>query len=158
MPGTGTYSGVSDKDLRSIYSRFLRKNGYKGHLLNDSLPKGYVDADTSCYIGDKVSPKGMLLSHILPSGLRRVEYMGAIGDDGKEAEQKLIYTFIRGIATDTKDNRRFLMEANDPELYTFFDKIMPNPKSDMIIEGSLMPLDDAEDITPEDITEFLRGE
>ena len=158
MPGTGTYSGTSDKDMRSIYTRFLRKVGYKGHLLNDSLPKGYVDVDTSCYIGDKVSPEGMLLSHILPSGLRRVEYMGAIGDNGKETEQKLIYAFIRGIAIDTKDNRQLIMEANDPELYTFFDKIMPNPKSDMIIEGILMPLDETDDITANDMTEFLREE
>ena len=50
------------------------------------------------------------------------------------------------------------MEANDPELYTFFDKIMPNPKSDMIIEGILMPLDETDDITANDMTEFLREE
>lgn len=155
MPGTGSYKDMSEKDFISIYTRFLRKNGYEGYLLGKGLPKGYIDRKASCYAGDPVSPDSMLLSHVLPSGMRRVEYIGSLGDDGKISDQKLILAFLQSITADSKKPQEVLMDVNVPDMYPFFDKAMPNAGGSLVLEGLLLPLEEAEDIKDEDVRGFL---
>ena len=155
MPQTGSYEKVKEKDFVNIYTRYLRKNGYDGYLLRDDLPKGYIDRKASCYFGDSVAPKAMILSHVLPSGLRRVEYMDARENERRVVRQKLLYAFFYSVAYINKKNQRVLMEVNEPDMYPFFDRALTNPEGDMIYEGLLLPPDSTEDVTEEDVQEFL---
>ena len=155
MPETGSYEDVKDKDFVNIYTRYLRKNGYDGYLLRDDLPAGYIDKKASCYFGDSVSPRAMILSHVLPSGLRRVEYMDAHEGEKRVVRQKLLYAFFYSVAYVNKKNQRVLMEVNEPDMYPFFDKALTNPEGDLIYEGLLLPPDSSEDLTEEDVQDFL---
>ena len=156
MEGCGSYNTVTQTDFRYMYTRFLRKNGYDGFLLRNDLPADYIDNSSSCYVGDPVSPKGILLSHTLPSGIKRVEYISAAVDNEKDIEQKLMIAFITSLTANSKEHQEFLMEANNPDLYPFFDKALPNPKGDVVLEGLLLPLDATEDITLDDVMDFLQ--
>ncbi|MCR5012238.1 MAG: hypothetical protein K6A72_07845 [Lachnospiraceae bacterium] len=155
MPQTGSYEAVKDKDFVNIYTRYLKKNGYDGYLLRNDLPEGYIDKKASCYFGDSVSPKAMILSHVLPSGLRRVEYMDARENERRVVRQKLLYAFFYSVAYINKKNQRVMMEVNEPDMYPFFDKALTNPEGDLIYEGLLLPPDPSEDLTEEDVQDFL---
>lgn len=155
MPRTGSYEAVKDKDFVNIYTRYLKKNGYDGYLLRNDLPEGYIDKKASCYFGDSVSPKAMILSHVLPSGLRRVEYMDARENERRVVRQKLLYAFFYSVAYINKKNQRVMMEVNEPDMYPFFDKALTNPEGDLIYEGLLLPPDSSEDLTEEDVQVFL---
>ena len=98
------------------------------------------------------------MSGIVPDvkKIKRVEYISAAVDNEKDIEQKLMIAFITSLTANSKEHQEFLMEANNPDLYPFFDKTLPNPKGDVVLEGLLLPLDATEDITLDDVMDFLQ--
>jgi hypothetical protein len=81
--------------------------------------------------------------------------MDARDNEKRVVRQKLLYAFFYSVAYVNKENQRVLMEVNEPDMYPFFDKALTNPEGDLIYEGLLLPPDSSEDLTEEDVQDFL---
>ena len=140
---------LGDKDPKKL----LKRLGYRGYLLSEELPAGYIDRDLSCVLETEKGPAALLLTHRMSTGMLRVEYLGANGDDA-DCDKKLLSFFLNracalpedtivSILTETEEGREFLHE------------VCPKQLGYYLLEGALSAPESALDLTPEDIDKML---
>lgn len=150
---TTVFSELADIEASEAIRRFLEKNGYKGFLAGSGIKEGYIDKDTSCFIGKPEAPEGMLLSHKYPSGRIGIEYAGCI--NGKEDKIEILFgSFITEALYKYDKNTEIIFNTADMDTGIMLDELFPKQKVRFLIEGVLVSPEKDRDIT-KGIVEYL---
>ncbi len=150
---TKNASNLRDKELMVILrENFSGDNAYR-YLLRE-LPEGYLDKEICCYTGDMRKPDGMLLAHCCPSGKVRVEYLYCKPD----AENRILFLiscFLLNAVKKYPKDTEVVIPVEAIEVGEVLDKLIPDHKTDLMVEGILSPPSEEENITGEQLKNIM---
>lgn len=137
-----------------IVKKALRKLAYRGFLTNLDPTKDYIDRSLSCYFGEEDAVKAILLAHKTPSGILRVEYLGA--EEGCEAlYYNLISFFMEKAITSYEDDTLLKIPVEMEELGSFIEEICPKQMGQYMIAGNMTKPEPELDLSPEDVAKIM---
>ncbi len=128
-------SSVKTKDSDRLIHELLSKTGYDGFL--NTVPKGYISPELSCYIDDGRSARALALTHVSPEQCVQVEYFYT--SEGNEVLVLNLAIFI--ILSARKFLGRaatFRMSTDSFELGNLFDEAFPRQETLHLKEGIIL--------------------
>ena len=151
--GASSFSKIKDTERESIIRGCLREFGYAGSLWD--VPEGYFDPGLSCFYGTPGNVEAIILSHIMPSGMIRVEYIG----ESKGQEEKanaVICMFIEKAVLGHDDETLIKIPVESEEIGSFIETICPAQMGQYLVEGVLEPPSPGDNIDKEGVAELLK--
>ena len=146
-------ASLGEKGAKAAIKVYLKRLAYGTFMANPDLPEDYIDKDLSFFTGDEKSPAGVLLSHVCPSGLVRVEKIYAKSPE----DLKYLLAFLIAAATKRYGKECDVMIACESEpAFILLEEWVPYQKTRMMIEGIMVPAED--DITKETVDELLSAD
>jgi hypothetical protein len=100
------------------------------------VPEVYFDPDLSCFYGTPDNVEAILLSHTMPSGMIRVEYIGEPKGDEEKANA-MICMFIEKAVIDHGDETLIKIPVESEETGSFIETLCPYQMGHHLVEGVL---------------------
>ena len=145
---TTLFSEIGKQDRENLLTYYFRVNAPASHLAGLEDKESYLDPDISCFVGDVRAPEGVLLAHVCPSGLIRVEELYT--RKGAEDKEKLL---IASAMTEAKfkfrKDREFLIPVEEETRAKLLDDWFPHQRTDLVVEAVMVPPTDRELLTHE---------
>ncbi len=142
--GVNSLASLKDGASANGVKNALRRFGRPKHLSNKTLDSGYIDPEFSYYLGTETTISALLLSHRLPSGKIRVEYMNT--DTASFADQKkLLSSLLKDASMKCSDDTVLYIPVDSEEIALFLDDICPVQLGQYMLEGLLAPMSDYDD-------------
>ncbi len=136
--GVNTLASLKDGTGANGVKNALKRIGRPAYLSNETMDSDYIDPDLSYYLGTETTIKAMLLTHRLPSGTVRVEYLRS-ESDSIEDEKKLISCFIKDAVIKCSEDTVLYIPLNSEDMAYFLEGICPVQQGQYLLEGILSP-------------------
>ena len=147
-------SVLDEKTIPHVLEKKLKDAGYRGYLWSLTRHPTYFDRNLSCFTGDVHSPDGIMLVHITPSGICRVEYMEP-GKQGLKAIPALATCFLDKAARNVKADSVLDIPIRMDEFDRLMDKFVPRQKSSLLVTAVLSAPLSYTDVDEDMIEELL---
>ncbi len=122
--------GLSANGVKNALKCF----GCPGYLSGDLLSSGYIDQKFSFFLGTETRITGLLLSHRLPSGKIRVEYLKT-EDESIELQKKLVAALFKTVSMQCSEETLLNIPLDSMELEYFTEEICPVQMGQYMLEG-----------------------
>ena len=142
--------GINANGVKNALKRFSRPS----YLSDEVISGGYIDTELSFYLGNETSVTGLLLTHRLPSGKVRVEYLKA-EDDRFESHKKLLSAFIKEAVSKCGDDTLLYIPIESFAVAEYLEEISPIQMGQYLLEGLISPPTADLDVTVEDVNAIL---
>ena len=134
--GASAFSIIDDAKIGETIYGCLKKFGYSGSL--QGVPDSYFDARLSCFYGTPDNIEAVILSHKMPSGMIRVEYIGK--QKGQEDKvNAVICMFIEKAVMRHDDETLIKIPVDSEDIGSFIEELFPSQMGYDLVEGVLEP-------------------
>ncbi len=118
-------SYIDEIHAHELIRKYLRKSGYTGFLLEEGLPKGYIDFEVSGFWGSRENPTGLVLIHCSKEGKLIVEFLVCDGRESFKEIELLRFVCLKAMckySQDTllivkPDTNEFIMDLDAEHLF-----------------------------------------
>ena len=149
-----SFRELSDNETRSLIRRSFDDNHYQGYLYGIDADREYFEKEMSCFTGSYYQPDSMTLVHRCPSGTLRVEYFAFM--PGKEKEIIKLVGCLAVSALNKYPRTTFLFMPIESEQFgMLLDRLFPNQRTKLLIEGVLLDIPEELDLDEEDVEEMI---